>query len=205
MWEYNYLCHSDDYLMHYGVLGMKWGKHKAKQYSSNARYYKNSAKANSDLAKRYQKEGKVFKAAKYRDAAARDKLDYNINTSKAKDQKRKNAVKEKEAIAKRKAKREANKPNAKYNQNDRNTDKALYGESGVKRINKRMNEGLSHKQASRKEFKRQLSVGMTAIAGTTIATASYAAIQMNGGLKQAGRTAVESYLKAKGHTVIGWS
>lgn len=47
MWQYNYNYYSDDELMHYGIVGMKWGKRKAK-----AAYRVKKSKINSDYQKK---------------------------------------------------------------------------------------------------------------------------------------------------------
>ena len=54
MWQYNYNYnyYSDDELMHYGVVGMKWGKRKAK-----AAYQVKKSKINSDYQKKADKLG----------------------------------------------------------------------------------------------------------------------------------------------------
>ena len=51
-YNYNYNYYSDDESMHYGVVGMKWGKRKAK-----AAYKLKKSKINSDYQKKADKLG----------------------------------------------------------------------------------------------------------------------------------------------------
>ena len=76
-------------LMHYGVLGMKWGMHRAqkkgttykyksystKKYNRKAKNAKESAKEWDEMARYAQSKGKTEKANKYKQYASKDRSD----------------------------------------------------------------------------------------------------------------------------------
>lgn len=78
MWVYNYTPNQDD-IMHYGVLGMKWGVHRAHKKGATYRYqslrtkyakrFASEMNRNADRIKEradeYRAEGKQKKAKKY--------------------------------------------------------------------------------------------------------------------------------------------
>lgn len=65
---------------------------------------------------------------------------------------------------------ERNKPNKAYSQRKQSSDQAAFGDRGVKRINRRMNAGKTHKQAVRREYGRLMAkaVGTSAVATTLV-------------------------------------
>lgn len=119
----------DDFLAHYGVPGMKWGKSKGSSGPSRS---------------------EVRKALKA--------------------------------------------PNARYSQSARQFDKAVLGRGGVKAVNKRMNKGQTHKQASSAVFKRQILAGSVA-AGLMLAAPHIA----NAGVSKA----ASSPKRVRGQKAIG--
>lgn len=87
-----------DELMHYGVLGMKWGHHRAKKKGGTYTYtshttkkYNKKAKRASDSAKEWdemanyaESKGKTKKAKKYRNNAKTDRKDAKKYSNRAK-------------------------------------------------------------------------------------------------------------------------
>lgn len=92
----NYII-NDGELMHYGVLGMKWGKRRALRYADNAKYAKESAKEWGAISKYQVKKqlakGNVDKAnklkARYKKYAERDLADAKKYAKKSKEIERK--------------------------------------------------------------------------------------------------------------------
>lgn len=80
----------EDELRHYGVLGMKWGVHRAKRNVSKASTARKSAKEWDEIAKYNEKKGKTKQAAKYREYAKKDRADAKKYDSKAKQIEKKN-------------------------------------------------------------------------------------------------------------------
>lgn len=62
-----------------------------------------------------------------------------------------------------------NAPNKRYGQGARSQDKSLYGNHGVKRINRRMNKGKSLKKARSAEMRLQVGAGVAAIGAYHVA------------------------------------
>lgn len=85
-------------LKHYGIIGMKWGQHKARQagksysykshttnkYNKKASTAKESAKEWDEIAKNQEAKGKTKAAAKSRALAAKDRADAKRFDSRAK-------------------------------------------------------------------------------------------------------------------------
>ena len=186
-----------DELYHYGVPGMRWGHRKAPERVINARNAMRSAKQDKRQANKEYK--KAFnKATTLRGAYGKNSNKYSSDLA-SKMEKSRSADK-----AYRKAKQayksELNAPNSKYTKVQRNVDKRFYGESGVNRINKRMNKGSSRTMATARETGRQMAVATLLIAGRY--TAKF--VRANGGVKQTGRRVVEAVVRARGGQVIRW-
>ena len=71
----------------------------------------------------------------------------------------------------RKARRaDLKKPNAKYDKWQRSADRQVYGNRGVRRINRRMNKGQSHLRAQATEAGQQVAKGYLAYKAYTFIT-----------------------------------
>lgn len=75
---------ANEELYHYGVLGMKWGQHRAKKNVSKAKTARESAKEWDEIARDASSKGKTKAAAKYKRYAAEDRASAKKYDSKAK-------------------------------------------------------------------------------------------------------------------------
>lgn len=75
---------ANEELYHYGVLGMKWGQHRAKKSVSKAKTARESAKEWDEIARDASSKGKTKAAAKYKRYAAEDRASAKKYDSKAK-------------------------------------------------------------------------------------------------------------------------
>lgn len=75
----------NNYLMHYGVLGMKWGQHRAAKNVTKAANRKASAKEWDELSNEARKRGNTKQADKYKRYAAEDRAKSAQYTKKARD------------------------------------------------------------------------------------------------------------------------
>lgn len=60
--------------------------------------------------------------------------------------------------------KQKNAPNPAYSVKQRSRDSMIFGSGGSVRINRRMNEGATHKEARKKEIKRTAIIGGTLLA-----------------------------------------
>lgn len=196
MWNYNNTIQTDE-LYHYGVLGMKWGKRKGSASLNAARNRLKSAKAEKKQA--YRSYSKAFNKSstligaygKNRNKNANDTYKKALESNKANSEYKK---------AKVKYKQELNKHNRRYSKAAMENDKRVYGKSGVKRINQRMNKGSSYTGAALRETGRQFAISQLGIGGAILA----ANLVKKDGPKKVGRSVVNAILKASGHRDITW-
>lgn len=183
-----------DELYHYGVLGMKWGVHKlASKYGTSSselnRRAKESGNAYKTSASKSNRADKAYSSAKKRYNQAK-KSGGDINKAKAE---LRSARKEKRA-----AQKEFDKASSKYNRD----------QSKASRRNKEdetWDTVESHSPVNK--FKKLSSSDKKKAAAYTVAAFGGLAITgliSNGGAKQAGRSIVEAYLRARGDRNITW-
>lgn len=75
---------TENELYHYGVLGMKWGVHRARKNSEKAKKARESAKEWDEIARNKESKGKTKAAAKARQNAAEDRSTASRYSAKAK-------------------------------------------------------------------------------------------------------------------------
>ena len=90
MYYYNDNYYNNDYLQHYGVLGMKWGHRKAQRASEKmhrkSKIASDSAKEWDEMARYAKSKGNAKKAAKYAENAKKDRADAASLSKKASQQ-----------------------------------------------------------------------------------------------------------------------
>lgn len=172
MWSYNYTPNQND-IMHYGVLGMKWGVRKVRKWASSK---------NQPSSVKSRLLTGAYAATKSK------KIGNALDKSNAKDGE--NWEKAKSTYS------EYLRRQKKYKLT--NTDKALYGTRGAKRIAERKARGDSVSIAQAKELGRQVVQGLllSAIATTTIySIASGKVSQLASKGKKAAKAFIDSQYK----------
>lgn len=180
MWQYNYNYnyYSDDELMHYGIVGMKWGKRKAK-----AAYQVKKSKINSDYQKKA--DNLSLSTAKYALTAEKAKI--------ADRQARAQYKRDVKTMGKDAAKAKYKKTYAGL-ENKINTSADKYGQAMIDY----MNRGIDRKSALKKA-KKEYRADKKAYRQEAKAAVNKAKAQYKAGVKKAD----QRYLNSDNEDVAG--
>lgn len=80
-----------------------------------------------------------------------------------------------------------------YSTNDRARDSRIYGERGMKRIEKRMQKGATKKSARRREMARQVGVGLALSIGIPVAGLTISNLSDKGYFKKGAQAIKDMY------------
>lgn len=167
------LFNEEEYLAHYGVLGMKWGRRKYANHDARETYRKDVKNAKSEfkstrskaMDKFYKKEDDIYKKAEKRTG----KSMWDVIADKQESPKEKAALNSANteyttSVKAAKAKLKALKKAASGKYLDTNPE-YLYGKAGIKRIEKRVAKGYDKQLAQKIELGTQATASMMVVVG----------------------------------------
>lgn len=162
----------DNELMHYGKLGMKWGQRNATKQAE----YSKLKRSQIGLFDKKNANKANYRLEKNRAIAKYGKADEKAYATGNKAGLKKANMEYKASIKSAKSKLKALNANA----NDtywKNNAEAIFGDAGVKRINKRIEKGMSPQQARKTEVGAQIAGGLLSMGAlyTVAAVAGYKA------------------------------